>query len=177
MGKKDLQAFINAKKQNAKNEEQIDWEKERDEWLQFLNKIYCQIESWLNDFEDSDVISLEYENKEMNEEHIGIYNTNKMIIKIASEQILLEPIGTLLIGAKGRIDMKGKNGTIKIVLVPKQSGGPSIKVDIATGDEPKPEEKVPIEWVWKIATPPPSIKYIELDNDSFSDALLEVIGG
>ena len=32
------------------------------------------------------------------------------------------------------------------------------------------------EMVWKIATSPPSIKYIDLDSDSFSDALLEVIG-
>ena len=177
MGKKDLQAFINAKKRDAEVEEQIDWGKRRDEWLQSLNEIYGQIQNWLNDFEENDVISLEYKNKEINEEHIGIYNTSKMIIKIASEQILLDPIGTLLIGAKGRIDMKGKNGTIKIVLVPEHSGSPSIKIDIASGDEPKPEEKVPVKWAWKIATPPPSVKYIELDNDSFSDALLEVIGG
>ena len=179
MGNIDFQAFITAKKQNALDEVKIYWGKKRDEWLQSLNEIYAQFKNWLNNFEDSDVISLEYKNKEINEEHIGIYSANKMIITIASEQILLEPIGTLLIGAKGRIDMKGKNGTIKFVLVPKQSGGPSIKVDIATGDEPKPEEKkgVQIEWEWKIATPPPSIKYIELDSDSFSDALLEVIGG
>lgn len=178
MGKKDLRAFINAKKQNAVDEEKIDWGKHKDEWLQSLNKIYGQIESWLNDLEDSDVISFGYKNKEINEEHIGIYNANNMIIKIASEQILLEPIGTLLIGAKGRIDMKGKNGIIKFVLVPKQSGGPSIKVDIAVGDKPKPEEKKEEpEWVWKISTPPPAIKYIELDSDSFSDAVLEVIGG
>ena len=179
MGKKDLQAFINAKKQNAVDEVKLDWSKKRDEWLQSLNEIYTQFESWLNDFEDSDVISFNYKKKEINEEHIGLYSANKMIITIASEQILLEPIGTLLIGAKGRIDMKGKNGTIKFVLVPKQSDGPSIKVDITTGDKFKPEEKkeVQIEWGWKIATPPPSIKYIELDSDSFSDALLEVIGG
>ncbi len=177
MGKKDLQAFINTKKQNAVDEEKIDWEKHKDEWLQSLNEIYDQIESWLNDLKDS-AISFEYKNKEINEEHIGIYNANNMIIKIASEQILLKPIGTLLIGSKGRIDMKGKNGIIKFVLVPKQSCGPSIKLDIAVDDKPKPnEKKEEPEWVWKISTPPPAIKYIELDSDSFSDAVLEVIGG
>lgn len=179
MGQQNLQAFINAKKQNAVNEVKLDWSKEKDDWLKSLDEIYIQFETWLNAFENSDVISYERKEKEINEEHIGLYNAEKMIITIASEQILLEPIGTLLIGAKGRIDMKGKNGIIKFVLVPKQSNGPSIKVDIVTGDKSKLEEKkeAQIEWEWKIATPPPSIKYIELDSDSFSDALLEVIGG
>lgn len=179
MGQQNLLAFINAKKQNAVDEVKLDWSKRRDNWLKSLDEIHVQFENWLNVFKNSNVVSYKYEKKEINEEHIGLYNANKMIITIASEQILLEPIGTLLIGASGRIDMKGKNGTIKFVLVPKQSNGPSIKFDIVTGDKPKLEEKkeAQIEWEWKIATPPPSIKYIELDSDSFSDALLEVIGG
>ncbi len=71
--------------------------------------------------------------------------------------------------------MKGKTGIIKVLLVPGETSGPSIKVDITVGDDAKKE--VEKEWTWKIATHPPAIKYIELDNDSFSDALLETIGG
>ncbi len=31
--------------------------------------------------------------------------------------------------------------------------------------------------IWKIATPPPNIKYINLDEETFFDALMEVIDG
>ena len=75
-----------------------------------------------------------------------------------------------------------ENGQVKLVLVPASSTGVQIKVQIEQGG--KSEEEIQKskedngqeEMVWKIATPPPSIKYIELDADSFSDALLEVIG-
>ena len=181
MGKKDLQEFIAAKKKNEKTKE-IDWAQKKDEWLEKLNKLYTEIESWLNDLEQ-DVVSIKYIDKEINEEYIGMYTARKMILRIADEQVVLEPVGTLLIGAAGRVDMIGKNGKVKFVLVPESSKGVQIKVTIKAEGKPekgaKEDEQNTIkeDWVWKIATPPPSIKYVEIDSDSFSDALLEVIGG
>lgn len=178
MGKKDLQAFINTKKKKTE-EANVNWDKKRDDWLDLLKELYNNIEVWLGELEDNDVVSYKYKNIKINEEYIGIYKTKKMIINIANEQISLEPIGTLLIGSKGRIDMTGKNGTVKLVLTPKNSAEPSIKVKFEIdGEDKKVKDKdMPVEWVWKIATPPPSIQYIRLNSDSFSDALLEVVGG
>ena len=181
MGKKDLQAFIAAKKKKSKKTKEINWTKKKDDWLTKLNKLYTDIEFWLNDLEQ-DVVSIKSVDKEINEEYIGIYTAKKMILRIADEQIVLDPVGTLLIGAAGRVDMTGKNGQVKLVLVPASATGVQIKVQIKTegeseGDiEKNKDGNGQEEMVWKIATPPPSIKYIELDSDSFSDALLEVIG-
>jgi len=180
MGKKDLQAFIAAKKKSEKTKE-IDWAKKKDDWLEKLNKLYTNIESWLNDLEQ-DVVSIKYTDKEINEEHIGMYSARKMVLRIADEQVVLDPVGTLLIGAAGRVDMIGKNGKVKFVLVPESSKGIQIKVTVKAEVEPEKRDEedkqdtIKEDWVWKIATPPPSIKYIEIDSDSFSDALLEVIG-
>jgi len=180
MGRKDLQAFIAAKKKSERSKE-INWTKKKEDWLAKLNGLYKDIESWLKDL-DQDVISIKYIDKEINEEHIGIYTARKMILRIADEQVILDPVGTLLIGAAGRVDMIGKNGIVKFVLVPASSKSVQIKVTIKTeGEHEKKQEddrqSISKEnFVWKIATPPPSIKYIELDSDSFSDALMEVIG-
>ena len=180
MGKKDLQAFIAAKKKKEKIKE-INWTKTKEDWLAKLNKLYTEIESWLNDLEQ-DAISIKYIDKEINEDYIGVYTARKMILRIADEQVVFDPVGTLLIGAAGRVDMTGKNGQVKFVLVPASSTGVQIKVQIKEEGEPEGEIQKAKEgndqeeMVWKIATPPPSIKYIELDADSFSDALLEVIG-
>ncbi len=178
MGKKELQAFIDAKKECETKDAIMDWGKQKDEWLASLKQLYGLVEEWLKNYVDSEVVSFEYISKEMHEEHIGMYNVEKVIINIASEKVMLDPIGTLLVGAKGRVDMKGKNGRIKFVLVPKQSIGSSIQVSVKNDIDSELEKQIinRIEWVWKIATQPPFIKYIDLDNDSFSDALLEVIG-
>jgi len=179
MGKQDLQSFINIKKQHAAEEVQIDWEGRKNEWLRHLNALYKDIEKWLSDFENHDMISFEYRDIELNEEYIGLYSVRKMEIKIADELILLTPVGTLLIGAQGRVDVKGKNGTMKFVLVPEQSDSPAIKMPVVVEGETKkaetPEDGKKL--AWKIATPPPTMKYIDLNVDSFSDALLAVAGG
>jgi hypothetical protein len=174
MGKQDLQAFINTKKQIVEKVT-TDWNQVKKEWLKKLDELYKNIEDWLKDF---DTIKIHYSDIELNEENIGIYSAKKMIIIISDEQVSLEPIGTLIIGAKGRVDMTGKNGKVRIVLVPKDSKGPSIKVSISVGDKKEKDKlTIPKEWSWKLSTQPPVIKYIELDSDSFSDALLESIGG
>ncbi len=44
-----------------------------------MDELYEQIEGWLKDFENNDVISFEYKQLDINEEYIGIYKTKKMI--------------------------------------------------------------------------------------------------
>ncbi len=174
MGKKDLQAFIAGKKRTEQSNA-IDWTKKKDEWLVKLNELYLHIDSWLKEFEE-DAVSIQYLDKEMNEEHIGIYTTKKMILRIANEQVVLDPVGTRIIGAAGRVDMRGKNGKVKFILVPESSKGGQIKVAIKSEHESEKgngedrQGSMTQEWIWKIATAPPAMKYIDIDPDSFSDA-------
>jgi hypothetical protein len=52
------------------------------------------------------------------------------------------------------------------------------RVWIKGEDPPKEEEEAKIiEWDWKIATRPPRIQYINLEQDTFLNALMEVVGG
>ena len=97
------------------------------------------------------------------------------------------PVGTILIGALGRIDMEGPNGIVKYVLVPEISNAPKIETAILSTVEDRKkwkekqqkeaEEIMKANKVWKIATPPPNIKYLDLNEDIFFDKLMEVIDG
>jgi hypothetical protein len=60
--------------------------------------------------------------------------------------------------------MNSSAGEVKFVLVEKDSKGINTQA---------PEKSA--EWKWKISTTPPLIKFIELNEDSFSDALMEVL--
>lgn len=180
MGLKDLENFINAKKEHKEEEEPIDWEAQKLEWLKELDNLYSMISIWLQPLKAKDKVKFKFESIKLTEDDIGTYDAPKMVIELPDQKIALEPIGTMLIGAKGRVNMIGEKGNIPFLLVRKNYDWPKIRVIIHGEREfPTPpleedDKKEPIEWVWKIATPPPRVKFLELDGDLFSDALLSV---
>jgi hypothetical protein len=163
MSKKDFDDFINKQAAKKSQEEPINWDNQRDEWLNYLSEYYSKAEEFLKEYIEDNKVSIKYTDKEIYEEYIGGYTVKVLNIELAGHKVKLEPIGTNLIGAKGRVDLIGKNGTIRFVLVNKNSSGPKIKVNIwIEGEEPPKQEEVSkiLEWEWKISTPPPRIKYI-----------------
>lgn len=174
-----LKNFIEEKRKKAE-EEKINWEQEKKEWIDKLDELYRMIEDWLKDVD----IKIEYEDIELFEQRLGKYRTKKMVLDVGGERVELRPIGTIIIGAKGRVDVEGPRGKVKIVLVPKDAEGPAIRVRIFTSgadlkkelEEEKQKTAKPIQWEWKIATPPPNVKCINLDKDTFSEILLGVVG-
>lgn len=85
-----------------------------------------------------------------------------------------------MIGARGRVDMIGPKGIVRLVIVPKDSSGPKIRVNIRKQDEPaskKDDVKSILDWDWKISTPPPNIRYFDLNKESFQDALMDILNG
>ena len=177
MGKREFERYL--KQQSSTAELVIDWDTQKDEWLNQLAQFYKRVEDFLQKYVTSGDISLTYREKTIREDPIGSYPVKEMHIQIKNKEVVLDPIGTNIIGAKGRVDMKGSAGIVKFVLVPKGSTLPSVKITIAGQPVLKEiqtkEETDSIEWDWKIATPPPRIKYIEVNGDSFFDSLMEVI--
>ncbi|MDM8514601.1 hypothetical protein QUF76_00245 [Desulfobacterales bacterium HSG16] len=173
MGKRDLDQFIEERSKRKNEFSGTYWEKQKNEWLEYLSRFYEKVKLWLKDYEDNEMVAYNFVPVDIYEENIGQYKADKLILTIANEQISFEPVGTILIGdAKGRIDMKGKNGTVKFLLVDKDANGSIVK--IVVNDEPD-KQGVHKNLQWKIATPPPSVKYLELNRDSFSDAVLDII--
>lgn len=179
MGFKNLQDFLNDDKDE--NEIPFDWEKEKQEWISAVDNLYDSITKWLAPFTSGtdSQIKISLEEKIAKEEEYGSYVIKKMSIVIKGQQVVLDPIGTMLIGAKGRVDMEGSYGKIRFLLVDKTLKEPRITVRIIDSlhkalEEQKPKE-APIEWGWKIATPPPRVQYIPLNEETFSESLLSVI--
>ena len=79
--KSDFDAFVKAQQKSAQDAE-IDWNKERDEWLAHLDALYKKIEELLGDYVKSGQILLRYQEVQLNEEDIGTYSARRLIIKI-----------------------------------------------------------------------------------------------
>ena len=162
--------------QIAKTKPSIDWTQRRDAWKKHLDEFYQLAEGFLQKYIDQNKIHITWSTKQINEEYIGIYEVAALEVQIGAIKVRFDPIGTRVLGAKGRVDIHGPHGTVKFVLVPKTASSPTIRVIIrdsssGTKDEPEP---IVEEWAWKRRTPPPNIKYIELEEESFLSAIMEV---
>jgi hypothetical protein len=107
-GRRDFDDFVKRQQPTAAETKPIDWAKQRDEWLQHLRQLYDQIETFLAEYLESGEIKRDYRDITLNEENIGSYKARQMVLNIGRQEITLTPIGTLLIGAKGRVDVVGR---------------------------------------------------------------------
>jgi hypothetical protein len=179
---KDFDEFVRRQQAEASVAAAIDWNHERDEWLGHLRVLYAKTESLLKKYTSSGQIRLEYRSIRLNEENIGSYSAKQMVLKIGRQEVNLVPIGTLLIGFKGRVDVEGPAGKAQIALVDSKASSTAslIHVSVGVGGKPpvapkKPAE--PVEWAWRIVTRPPERRFIEITQETLFQTIMEVANG
>lgn len=116
----NLSDFFKKKKEEFE-QEQLSWSTVKEEWLQQVQDFIEQIETWLQPLAQQGLIQFSKNEIELDEEHIGLYTTNGLEIIIGSGHINVKPIGRLIIGALGRIDISSNLGSY-IILYHEQQG-------------------------------------------------------
>ncbi|WP_159950181.1 hypothetical protein [Rhizobium sp. 18065] len=158
----------------------VDWGQEREQWLHHLNDLYTSVEAFLKPYIDGGTIAVSYKDVLLNEENIGEYTARQMMLQIGKQHVVFTPIGTLLIGTKGRVDVEGAAGRARLILTDRHAQRPQIKVTVRRDGDPTHPETGPalnIDWRWKIATMPPQVSYIDLTQDSLFELVMEVANG
>jgi hypothetical protein len=155
VSKKDFEFFLE-KQDVRKREQEIDWNQRKKDWLRRIDKFYQIIQDFMKEYLNQEKVNIHFSPLILNEEYIGSYETKKLHLMTGNQEVIFSPVGTRMIGSGGRIDMEGKAGKVRFVLVDKdkESSGISVRVSI-DGDSPKEKnaEKKKITRVWKIATP------------------------
>lgn len=180
----------NAAAESAGAEAPIDWEEQKREWLSRLDELYESISLYLKEYMNDGFVTMKHSPVKLDEEYIGKYEANDLEIAIGPQIITLTPVGTLLVGSKGRVDVEGNAGTSRLVLVGKNVADPQSMFRITVTVHPPiglsgtlPQAPVQtveappldkIEWTWKIVSRPPAMRFIELNKDSFLEMLMEV---
>ena len=181
MSKEEFDDFL--RKEEEQKQTTIDWEDRKKWWLMQLNILFSDIQNWLKEYIDSKKINVEFNYIDIYEEILGSYKAQQMRIKINDKIATLTPFGTILIGTNGRVDMTGNVDRVRFILTDRNAKGIKIESKLYFSDEHKrkEEEKKPsqpqIDWVWKITTNPPKIKYSDLNQDSFLECLVQVCNG
>lgn len=187
-----LEEILQKKKEKKeKDTEFIDWNREKESWINAVEKLYHHIEKWLKVYKDKELLDFQYDNIDLEEEDIGKYQIRQMRIKLPDEEVKLTPLGTMLIGAFGRIDLESNSRTIPLILIDKDIDHPvfniktSIKGDKIAGNIELgnvtmfPNSSQDEKWknlAWKIFLKDPNRPiYIPLDKISFLDIFKDII--
>lgn len=98
------------------------------EYCARVEELYEAIQQWL----PRDVLELGREKTWLNEEGIGEYFADKLILKDKTQGVVatLVPIGALVIGAEGRVDLNGKYDSVPLVWLVED--GPQLSTSTGT---------------------------------------------
>jgi hypothetical protein len=151
----------------------VDWDREKAEWLRYLEDLHARIGTFLKPYIDAGQISLTTSPFEVSEEHLGIYDAPQMAISIGSKTVMLEPVGTVQVGNRGRVDVTCVLARAQMVLVESGAVGQLLP---STGVG-KPQASIKSlasgRWVWKIVTR----DTLDLTRDNFQALLVELAKG
>jgi len=165
------------------DETPIDWQARKADWLQHLDNLYSQVNQYLKSYVDAGDIVIGYRTTDLDEKYIGPYSAKEMIITIGSKIIKLEPIGTFLLGSRGRVDVVGPLARARLILLDAEIKSlselihVSVSVDGKPLSPPPPKPRSDVKWVWKIVMRPPRREVVELNKESFLDLLMEISNG
>ncbi|MEO5329686.1 MAG: hypothetical protein H7829_15760 [Magnetococcus sp. THC-1_WYH] len=84
-----------------------------------MNFLVMEIKNWLRPYEAQGLLRMQSSYHSINEEAMGAwgrYEAIGMTITIGSDTVSLTPIGMVILGGLGRMDIEGSLGKIKMVL-------------------------------------------------------------
>jgi hypothetical protein len=140
----------------------------REEWLQNLDALYRRILTYLDEFLKQQMISYSYKPITLHETRLGRYKAKRMELTIGRQLVTVEPIGTMLIGSRGRVDVRGAAGQRQLVYVNKDAKSATDLISVTVGKT---------LYAWKIVNRDQQATFVDLDKDSLYVLLMEVAGG
>ncbi|MGA3025364.1 MAG: hypothetical protein ABSF98_11375 [Bryobacteraceae bacterium] len=180
MVSEDFAKFVESQ-QAADVDTDINWSDTRDEWLKDLDDLYQKIVEFLQEYIANHSITYSFTAIDLTEENIGTYSAKRMDIKIGRQIVSLVPVGTVLIGCRGRVDVEGAAGTGHMLLVNKKARNAADLVRVAAtvitkGAVPAlpSAAQEPIMWVWRIVTNAVQKVFEDLNKESFLRLVLEI---
>lgn len=119
MSNAQFEEFLKRKQRQEGLGKIIDWEKRLAIWDDKVKFLIMQINNWLLPYKEQRLLDTQNSGHHIHEEvmgKFGHYETVKMTITIGSNAVSLTPIGMVILGGLGRMDIEGPLGKIKMVL-------------------------------------------------------------
>ena len=154
MSSSKLDEFLRTKS-NQQAPEPIDWNAKKMSWEFALNELYTHLESFLGNLISEGVLKLSRRPVTVQEDYIGSYQVEQLVLSVGQEQVVFAPKGVTVIGAKGRVDVLGQASTRTLLWVKGNGSSPS-------------------DWSF-IVTRSPKLKLADFSQESLLDVLKDTM--
>jgi hypothetical protein len=166
-GKARLESIL----KDAQKEPSIDWEAKKIEWCNQIITLYDMIGTWLSGISS---VLLTRQEIEITEEYIGKYPVQRLIIQFGNALVTLNPRGTIIIAARGRIDIQGPKGNAAIILT-KKGERPAIIFSESKTDPLPSKESSAVDYEWLIVGKNKMKDLVVLNEDTFTNLIADLI--
>ena len=111
----DLNDFLK-KKLEEKTKIEFNAEEEKKKWINSVDEILSNIKKWIEEPVKNHLVEIIDEKVEINEERLGKYKISSLAIRSLWDTVYIRPIGRMILGAIGRIDILSTKGKYSILL-------------------------------------------------------------
>lgn len=113
MASKQLNEFFKEKVAKSMPSD-VDWEAKRDAWIAAVGKLYDTIQKEY--LESVDIVKVDRSRmKTVQEAYIGDYTIAELTLAVGDELVVFSPKGVNVLGAAGRVDVRGDRGEATLV--------------------------------------------------------------
>lgn len=105
-------------------ENAVDWKAVKDDWIKAVRELFDQITGWLKPLIESGSLRAARSHISCEEQDLGPYKIEALELQLASKKMTFKPVGTVLIGAWGRIDVTGPTGKAALLLLNTDKSAP-----------------------------------------------------
>ena len=132
-------------------ESKVDWPARKREWLEDLRALVANVRVWLKPGVEEGLVEIVEAPVHLSEDFLGPYIAPSLRIEMVGKVVQLEPVGTLIIGAFGRVDMSC--GPAQAKLLRSQSR----------------------EWKFRVGHAGTPADFLDVTEATFTEALRELI--
>lgn len=174
---KEFNAFLKAlqDKEKAKREKrrQFDPEERIFRFQPLVSNFFDVMEKdWFGDCVAQGLMTIEREKISISEDALGLYNTEKCKLTMGSEKIEFVPIGTILLGTDGRIDLKYRRNEVMFVHVGEKVKRASDLMAVLKKIMPNKDLG---QKVWKYTPKVTRSHYVTADSQSVRSLIMDLV--
>jgi len=170
--------FVKKQNEKTKSAQAFDPQERIDIFKKHVEEFYNSVcNEWLKDNIDKGLIITKRQLIQVYEESLGMYDIDALDIHIGSIVINLRPIGTILIGTRGRIDISYRSRNGMFVLTGENIESPSAHIVISVNGEKPSKQKDPGREVWKFVDRRGMMSYVSLNTEVFQQIIMGLING
>ncbi|WP_144634445.1 hypothetical protein [Bordetella genomosp. 13] len=114
-----------AQKQEVESAAPVDWNARRQWWIHKVDGLLQEIRAWLGSLVDDGTIGFAVRTVTVDEQYLGTYQIQAATLDYAGQSMEILPVGSLVLGGVGRVDVTGPAGKVMLILLTPDDDAPS----------------------------------------------------